>query len=185
MEHCLDVKPQLRLLPAPAAPPRSVNTLDEFFREFSPVVARLGLRMLGRPHEVEDLVQDVFLDAHLGFLSIRDPAALRSWVYTIAVRHVRKRLRRHRLRRFVGLDEVSDYATLTCRDASPEQRVVLAAVFRTLDTLPADVRIAWHLHCVERETLPRVAELCGCSRATAHRRIAVAQAHIAEVMDHE
>ena len=135
--------------------------------------------------EVEDLVQDVFLDAHLGFLSIRDPAALRSWVYTIAVRHVRKRLRRHRLRRFVGLDEVSDYATLTCRDASPEQRVVLAAVFRTLDTLPADVRIAWHLHCVERETLPRVAELCGCSRATAHRRIAVAQAHIAEVMDHE
>ena len=96
MEHCVDVKPQLRLLPAPAAPPRAVTTLDDFFREFSPVVARLGLRMLGRPHEVDDLVQDVFLDAHLGFLSIRDPAALRSWVYTIAVRHVRKRLRRWR-----------------------------------------------------------------------------------------
>jgi len=166
-------------------PARAVSRLDDFFLEFSPVVARLGLRMLGRPEEVDDLVQDVFLDAYVGFRSIRDPAALRSWVYTIAVRHVRKRLRRRRLRRFVGLDEVADYSVLTSRDATPEQRTVLAAVFRTLDALPADARIAWHLHCVERETLPRVAELCGCSRATAHRRIVAAQTAIAEVMGHE
>ena len=58
------------------------------------------------------------------------------------------------------------------------------------EAVPAQVRdlrarIAWHLHCVERETLPRVAELCGCSRATAHRRIVAAQTAIAEVMGHE
>ncbi|MEZ4328565.1 MAG: sigma-70 family RNA polymerase sigma factor [Polyangiales bacterium] len=180
----MSVKAHLRLLPPPAAAPvsREIVSIDDLFREFAPVVARLGLRMLGRPHEVDDLVQDVFLDAHLGQAALRDPSALRSWVYTIAIRHVRRRLRKRKLRQVVGLDEVSDYSRLTAREASAEERAVLAAVYRTLDRIPVEARIAWQLRYVEGETLPRVAELCGCSRATAHRRIVAAQVAIDEEM---
>ena len=41
-------------------------------------------------------------------------------------------------------------------------------------------RVAWTLNYVEGETLEEVARLCGCSLATAKRRIAAAQRFIEE-----
>jgi RNA polymerase sigma-70 factor (ECF subfamily) len=46
------------------------------------------------------------------------------------------------------------------------------------------MRIAWTLRYVEREKLEEVARLCGCSLATAKRRIAATQAAIEEVFGH-
>jgi RNA polymerase sigma-70 factor (ECF subfamily) len=40
-----------------------------------------------------------------------------------------------------------------------------------LDAVPADQRIAWTLRHIEGEQLEAVADLCGCSLATAKRRI--------------
>ena len=56
-------------------------------------------------------------------------------------------------------------------DADPEARVLLAQVYALLQTLPADDRIAWTLRYVERHRLEVVAEIVGCSLATAKRRI--------------
>jgi RNA polymerase sigma-70 factor (ECF subfamily) len=44
-----------------------------------------------------------------------------------------------------------------------------------LDELPAAERLAWTLRHVEGERLEQVARQCGCSLATAKRRIAAAQ----------
>jgi RNA polymerase sigma-70 factor (ECF subfamily) len=55
----------------------------------------------------------------------------------------------------------------------------LAKVYAVLDALPSDERVAWSLRHVEGERLERVAELCGCSLATAKRRIAAAHQRIA------
>jgi RNA polymerase sigma-70 factor (ECF subfamily) len=58
--------------------------------------------------------------------------------------------------------------------AGPEERQLVIEVYRALDCLPARERVAWTLRNVEGETLERVAVLCGCSLATAKRRIASA-----------
>ena len=62
---------------------------------------------------------------------------------------------------------------------SPERRALLARVYQVLDKIAVEQRLAWTLRYVEGEKLERVAEQCGCSLATAKRRIASAQRVVA------
>jgi RNA polymerase sigma-70 factor (ECF subfamily) len=73
-----------------------------------------------------------------------------------------------------------DLDVVASAEASPEVRALLAQVYALLRTLPADDRIAWTLRHVERHRLEDVAELAGCSLATAKRRIARAQRYLSE-----
>jgi RNA polymerase sigma factor (sigma-70 family) len=49
--------------------------------------------------------------------------------------------------------------------------VLVAAIYRALDQLSPDDRIAFVLHHIEGETLDAVARLAKCSITTAKRRI--------------
>ena len=69
--------------------------------------------------------------------------------------------------------------------ASPEQRAMLSAVYRILDRLPVNQRLAWTLRYVEGEQLERVAELCNCSLATVKRRIKAAHEAIQREVKHD
>jgi RNA polymerase sigma-70 factor, ECF subfamily len=152
--------------------------LESAFRRFSGYVATIGLRMLGRREDVDDLVQDVFVAAAKGLAHVRDPRATRAWLATVAVRTARTKLHHRRLKRLLSLDEKPDYYDIADERASPETRVLLAKVYAILDRLPVDQRLAWTLRCIEGEQLDRVALLCHCSLATAKRRIERAEAAI-------
>jgi RNA polymerase sigma-70 factor, ECF subfamily len=149
--------------------------LDDVYRRYCRYVAAVVLRLDGRHGEVDDLVQEVFVEAARGIDRLRAPEAIKGWLATIAVRVVRHRLRLRRMRRFLGLDPDSDYANLVDPAASPLDRVLVRAVYRALDELPVADRLAFTLHLIEGEKLEVVARLCGCSPATAKRRIARAQ----------
>jgi len=176
--------PELRLVRPVAAPSVAVEApvdgsdLDAVFRRFAPYVARIGARMLGRSAEVDDLVQDVFLDALRGLRTLRDPGAVRGWLATVAVRNARRRLRRRALWSALGLDRGTDLEGLVDDGATPEMRADVLAVYRALDGVPTDARIAWILSVVEGHSLEEVAAIGGFSRATAHRRIQLAQAAV-------
>lgn len=149
--------------------------LADWFRRFAPYVARIGYRLLGRDEEVDDLVQDVFLAAHRGLAEARSEGAVRAWLMTVAVRIARKRLRRRRLLQFLHLDGREEIGAAAAIEDSAGRKAQLVLLRAALDRLPVDGRIAWVLHCVEGETLERVAETCGCSLATVKRRIRAAQ----------
>lgn len=166
-------EPELRPAVPQAAP---VVDLESAFRAHARYVGYIALRIVGRPDEVEDLVQEVFLDAHGRIASLRDPEALKGWLATVTVRKSVRHLKRRGMRKFFGFDEGYDYAELADRAASPHDRALVAEIYRLLDELPAEQRSAWVLRVVEGEKVERVAELCGCSLATAKRRIAAAQA---------
>lgn len=164
---------------------RELEPLDvaSVYRRYAPYVAKIGMRILGRRDEVDDFVQDVFVTVHGQLAGLRDPAALKGWLATLAVREAMRRLRRRRVRALLGFGAdrgAHDYADVADAGASPEQRALLARVFRALDALPADERVAWSLRHVENETMERVAELCGCSLSTAKRRVASAEARLAK-----
>lgn len=155
----------------------------QLFKRFAPYVARIGLRLLGRESDVDDLIQEVFLAAFKQREQLRDPMAAKNWLATIAVRTARRQLRRRRLRQFVGLDQGPVTLELSDNGLSPEKRALLARVYEILDAMPVDQRLAWTLRYVEGEKLEQVAERCSCSLATAKRRIAAAQAHLQAEMD--
>lgn len=170
---------------AAAAPGVGPIDLDQAFRMYSRLVASVGFRILGRRGEVEDLVQDVFVEAGRWAARIEDPAALKHWLLTVTVRAARHRLRRARLGAMLGFGNPVSYEDVAGHDASPSERALLAQVYRALDRVPVNDRLAWTLRYVQGESLGEVAELCGCSLATAKRRVAAAQDAIMEALSDE
>jgi RNA polymerase sigma-70 factor (ECF subfamily) len=149
--------------------------MDEAFRRFGPVVGRKALRILGRRDEADDLVQDVFMAAHRRAAALREPQALLAWLLVTAVRLARRRLQTRRLRQFLHLDQAGPYEAIVDRATHPAERLLAARLYRALDRLPVEARLAWTLRRVDDEPIDRVAALCGCSVATAKRRIAAAE----------
>lgn len=158
---------------------------ESIYTRYAPYVATIGLRLLGRNEEVDDLVQDVFFTAHRKMHQLRDPAAVKPWLATTAVRLAQRRLRMRQLRRFVGLDRWDGYATLPAPQAPPEVRSMVSSLFRHLDRLSPDVRIAWTLRHLEGEDLQHIATVCGCSPRTIKRRLQRARVALKEVWDED
>ncbi len=94
--------------------------IDELFRKYAADIASLGLAMLGKKDEADDLVQEVFLRAFRGIKNLRD------------------------------------------------------RLFRVLEGLGVDLRLAWILRYLQSETAEVVAEQCGWSLSTTKRRIRAA-----------
>jgi RNA polymerase sigma-70 factor (ECF subfamily) len=170
----------VRVTPRPAEP-----TLDGIYREYARYVAAVGVRLLGRDAEIDDLVQEVFTHAVCGLDTGRRPDEIRAWLATVTVRTARRRLRARRVRDFFGLAPPEDYTRLAACTADPEQRALIARVYALLDRMPVEQRLAWSLRHLEGEALDDVARACDCSLATAKRRISAAEAAIAEALSDE
>jgi RNA polymerase sigma-70 factor (ECF subfamily) len=166
---------------APAAEPEQLSD-TELFKRFSPYVAGIGLRLLGRNTEVDDLVQEVFFAAFKQRDQLRDVQAARSWLAVIAVRTARRQLRRRRLRQFVGLETCAPFE-LEDTHLAPDGSALLSRIYEILDRIDVDCRLAWILRYIEGEKLEQVAERCSCSLATAKRRIAAAQTRLQGEID--
>ncbi len=156
--------------------------IDELFREHAPAIASLGLAMLGRAEEADDLVQDVFLRAIKGIDGLRDPSRVREWLVTIAIRQGRTRLKRRQLSRLLLPKEEMDFDAIAGRNCSPEDRLQLARLFEVLESLSADQRVAWVLRYFQRETTQRVADQCGWSLRTTKRRLKKAHERVQQGM---
>jgi RNA polymerase sigma-70 factor (ECF subfamily) len=65
--------------------------------------------------------------------------------------------------------------------ATAEQRALLVRLYKVLETLPTDQRLAWSLRYLEGEPLDAIAAVCGCSLATAKRRVSAAKKVIDDV----
>jgi RNA polymerase sigma-70 factor (ECF subfamily) len=152
---------------------------EMLYRRHATYLLAIAARLIGNRGEGEEVVQDTFVTAFEQLRSLREPAAVRGWLAQIAVSLVRRRLRRGRLMRVLGLDRGTDDATLAALAApgsNADQRAELALVDKALAGVSANVRIAWMLRLVEGLELAEVASACGCSLATAKRRIAAAEA---------
>jgi RNA polymerase sigma-70 factor (ECF subfamily) len=155
---------------------------DVVYRRHAHYLLAIAARLLSSRSEGEEVVQDTFVVAFAQLGRLREPAALRGWLARIAVSLVRRRLRRERLLRILGLDRGSNDATLAALAAPAlraDDRAELALVDRLLRRMPATTRIAWMLRRVEGLPLAEVASACACSLATVKRRVAAADAEVA------
>lgn len=153
------------------------GAFETLYRRYAGFAINLAVRIQGNARDVEDVVHDSFLRAHDKLAELRDGEAFKGWLGAIIVSLIRTRLRRRRLMGAFGLANTDpiDLDSIASSAASPEARAQLAQVYALLQTMPADDRIAWTLRYVERHRLEAVAELAGCSLATAKRRISRVQ----------
>jgi RNA polymerase sigma-70 factor (ECF subfamily) len=169
---------------AEPAPARAATPLEAIFRQYSRYVAAIAMRLLGRDDEVDDVVQEVFLAAMKGVEQLREPEAVKGWLATVTVRIASRRLRVRRMRSFLRLDQVPGYEAVA-PGANPEEKALLSRVYAVLDEMPVNHRVAWTLRHVEGQQLEQVAALCGCSLATAKRRISAAHETIERMLNDE
>ena len=152
---------------------------EMLYRRHAGSLLAMTVRLLANRGEAEEVVQDTFVTAFEQLGTLREPGAVRGWLGQIAVNLVRRRLRRGRLMRFLGLDRGADDATLEALadpGVSTDQRAELALVDRLLRGMKPALRLAWMLRRVDGLELGEVASLCDCSLATVKRRIAEADA---------
>ena len=155
--------------------------LAKLYADYAKLVAWFASRLLTRPEEVEDVVHEVFLIAASNLPGLTEPPKIRGWLKTVTLRRVGRRLRWARMRARLGMAPgSSEMVELLVADpgASPEDRAALRELLVVLSGLPIELRIAWTLRYMHQEPLEAVAELVGCSLATAKRRIAAAQERI-------
>ena len=157
-------------------------SFDDCFRKFHRLVGTIGLRMLGHRADVDDFVQDVFLEVHKSYHTLRDRSAAKAWIRAIAVRVAIRRLRRRRLKAMIGLDEPIEPGPFPV-DSNQEQAALVGEVYRVLETVPAKARVVWVLRYVEGEKLEDIAEVAGMGLTTVKRHLAVAMARLHEVFD--
>lgn len=140
----------------------------------------MAARLLSSMAASEDVVHDAFIIAFERLGQLADPAQFRGWLTTIVVSLVRRRMRRERLLRFVGLDQEpeSTLDALARPGTSLEARGELALLDETLKALPSNLRLAWSLRYVEGEKLESVAFLMKKSLSTTKRYLAAAEERI-------
>jgi RNA polymerase sigma-70 factor (ECF subfamily) len=136
--------------------------------------------VLGRDAEIPDLLQDVFIRAidRIGELEHLDQ--VRSWLTTIAVFAARAHIRRQTRRKWLFLFSPDQTKQRHLEPPSSDARRALHETYKTLDTLPANERIAFVLRFIDGLTLPEAAAAAGVSLATLKRRLSRAEKRFVE-----
>lgn len=142
-------------------------------RELSGPLLRYLQRCVGDRTVADDLLQETLIRVERGLADFAGRASLKTWAFSIATRVVSDYFRVPERRiRIVDVDEAADLADT---DRSIDQRIVLdemsACVREVIDSLPDDYRAALILHDLEELSARQVADICGCSVATAKIRI--------------
>jgi RNA polymerase sigma-70 factor, ECF subfamily len=142
-------------------------------------VAGVVYRLLGADQELDDIVQESFVDAVEGIGALQEASRLRSWLVTIAVRKVQRVLQARKRRMRIE----SSLAFLLPKSHTPAGEWSANELARALDRLPPKLRIPWVLSRIEQQELAEVASASSISVATAKRRIGQADERLRRWLD--
>jgi RNA polymerase sigma-70 factor (ECF subfamily) len=149
-------------------------------------IYRYVLRLVRNPAEAEDLTQETFLRACRAQESLRDPEAVRGWLYRIATHVCVDRVRQRQPQ--VSLDgEPESVARATAATPSGleivERRETSRCVQRCLEFLSDNDRAVLLLYEAHSLTAPEIAGLLGLNLATVKMRLHRARARLQRVME--
>ncbi len=152
-----------------AADPRAVAKLFDLYGAH---VERVLVRTIGRDHELDDMVQDVFLGAYRSGTNYQgNDEQLKAWISRIAVFTARGYLRKRRRKWWVRSEAPQDLPEQATHEANPHMQEVLRRTYSALDQLDPDLRIPLALRELEAMELAEIAEACDCSVSTIKRRL--------------
>ena len=143
----------------------------ELFRSMSRRVHATLYRIFGTNHQIDDLVQEAFIQVFRSLELYRGEASLATWVDRCTVR-VAYAAFRSRKRRVGYLEAMPDVAS---DEPSAEQRLVardaLRKLYAILDRLDPDHRVAFALFALDGRSMEDVARLTEASLPATKSRV--------------
>jgi RNA polymerase sigma-70 factor (ECF subfamily) len=154
----------------------------EAWNRFSPGAAQTLGRLLGPGPDREDLLQEVFLRFYRRIRTLREPAAVRGFLFGICVRVVQGEIAGRNRRRWLRLTPTGDAPDTAGPGPDIEARDAIARYYALLERLGKSERSIFVSRTIERLTLAEVAEAHGVSISTAQRRLARATKRVAALV---
>jgi RNA polymerase sigma-70 factor (ECF subfamily) len=158
----------------------------QLYREHRGAVSRLVFRMTGyRASDVEDVVQEVFLQAYRSLGDFRGQAKFATWLHRVAMNVIlmARRAQRNRpslLDVQLDSDRAPDARILPDDDAARRRRV---QSFRTLlDKIPEKKRVVYILHDIEGMPPTEIAKIVEAPVLTVRTRLFYARRELIKLM---
>ena len=85
------------------------TNFDEIVEEYSNFVYNVAYKMMGNPHDAEEVAQEAFISAFRAFDRFRGESRVTTWLYRITVNAALMRIRREkraRELRWVGIENL-------------------------------------------------------------------------------
>jgi len=167
------------------------SAFSTLFQRHQGSVSRLIARMMGDPIrnrsqvvELEDLVQDVFVQVYRSLGGFRGGSKVSTWVYRIAVNVVLMHRRSARARPvFYSADDVDAPAS---PELVPDEELVrhanIDALYRLLSQISDKKRTVYILHEIEGLSASEIAEIVGAPILTVRTRLFYARRELAVLL---
>ncbi len=150
-----------------------LGAFEELYRAHAGRLYSVACRMLGNATDAEDLLQEIFLNAHRKLDSFRGESSLGTWLYRLATNQCLDYLRSRAARAGHVTDALDDDPKLP--DAGSrglaEQTVTKMDLERALVRLPEGCRAAFVLHDIEGLEHREVAEALGIAEGTSKSQV--------------
>lgn len=158
------------------------HAFEELVRRHGGRLWSVAVRVLGRPEDAAEAVQEALLAAHRGAGAFRGDAAVRTWLQRIVVNVCRDRVRRARTR-----PVLVPWPRAEPPAAGPDTATELAtrlAVHEALAELPVEQRVAVVLVDVQGCSLAEAAAVLEVPVGTVKSRCARGRARLAVLLGH-
>ena len=160
---------------------------QQVFRDHRADVARLVLRMTSRPSDLEDLVQEVFLQVYRSLKDFRGQSRFSTWLYRVTVNVVLMHRRAARSRpvfQETAEDAVSEDAH-DLPDAQVAKARRVSAFYRLLDRLSDKKRAVFVLHELEGLSPGEVSKVVNAPVLTVRTRLFYARRELLAMLRDE
>lgn len=172
------------------------EAFEPFVERFGPLILGFGRRMCGQRADAEEVLQETLMKAYQSLQELRDPGALKTWVYRVAANACLKMRRRGKSapKREISLEEVLPRAgeageppQIADWSDIPLDRLLQGELKSKLDeailALPKDYRIVLVLRDQEGLGTREAAEILGISENLAKVRLHRARLALHKMMD--
>src|SRR5437879_3185748 len=163
-----------------------LEALEALYRAFETPVYNLALRVLRRPEDAEDVLQETFLEVVRSIKQYRGEGHLWGWIRQIATSKALMRIRHDRVRETEEFHEESTVGAGAMGGAgsmSPGGVPAQIDLERALERLSETARAVVWLHDVEGYTHEEIAERMGKTVSFSKSQLARAHVRLRRMLD--
>jgi RNA polymerase sigma-70 factor, ECF subfamily len=160
------------------------GAFEELYRQHAGRLYNLAFRMAGSAQEAEDLLQDVFLQAHRKLASFRGESSLATWLYRLAMNQCLDHLRTRQVRmgRVTESIDGEQAAEPVARTPAVPAAISRMDLERAIARLPEGCRATFLLHDVEGFEHQEIAQILGIAVGTSKSQVHKARTKLREML---